>query len=316
MCLDRSPLSEAGLPYAIFLARTFGSRLTLLHVMQPMHEDVPHTTDALGWEIARHEASAYLERLQEQAARASGQTVDTRLEQGHPADRISSVARQLRADVTVLGSHGHGGATAWHLGSTVQQVLAVARTSVLVVRPGLPDLVEVAPKRILVPLDGSVRTESVLPVAARVAQTHGAELLLAHVVLEPLPSAMLTAVEDLELARHLASRLEAGAKRYLEQLRAQLPRDIKVRTVVIRHPDQRQSLLELSRREQSDLVVLSAHGAICNRERSFGSVALYMLTHSKTPLLVLQDLPEAELADEAGQEPAPPLRASYPPEGP
>jgi nucleotide-binding universal stress UspA family protein len=126
---------------------------------------------------------------------------------------------------------------------------------------------------------------------------------------------MLCGAEDLELARELASRVELHAKEYLAHLRDQLARDVRsVRTLVLRHADERQSLLEISQKEHPDLVVLSAHGSTCNPARTFGSVAVHLLAHSRVPLLVLQDLPELARANEGVDEAlAPPLRASFPP---
>jgi nucleotide-binding universal stress UspA family protein len=317
VCLDRSPFSESCLPYAISLAKTFGSAVTLLYVMQPPHESPGlRTTDALDWEVSRQEATAYLERAEADAAEASGQHVDSRLEQGHPAERIAALARELSADLTVLGSHGEGGLTAWSLGSTVQQVLAVAKGSVLVTRSTSFTPSVASMKRILVPLDGSSRTESVLPTAARIAKANGAELLLVHVVSESIPSAILHTTEDLELVKQLGYRLEAAAKEYLEHLRVQWVGELpSVRTLVIRQADERQSLLEVAMREAIDLVVLSAHGCTCNPARPFGSVAAHLLTHSTVPLLVLQDLPELERARRGDDEGlAPSLRASFTPE--
>jgi nucleotide-binding universal stress UspA family protein len=120
---------------------------------------------------------------------------------------------------------------------------------------------------------------------------------------------------DLALAQELAGRIEARAKPYLEGIRDQLARDVaSVRMLVLRHADERQSLLEISQREGIDLVVLTAHGSTCNPARTFGSVTAHLLNHSMVPLLVLQDLPESELrhAPEEG-ELAPPLRSSHPP---
>lgn len=322
VCLDRSPFSEVCLPYALCISKTFGSAITLLHVLESQHErsgprSGPHSTDAVGWEISRREANEYLERVERRATELSGQRVDVRLEQGQPAERITALARELGANLTVLGSHGEGGVAAWNLGSTVQQVLAVARGSVLVARSISPAPTAVSPRRILVPLDGSLRTESVLPTAARIAKAHGAELVLVHVVEEPQPTAVLVAPEDLSLARELATRLESHAREYLDHIRDQLAKEgSSVRSVVIRRVDRHQALLEIAQREEVGLVVLSAHGATCNAARPFGSVTTHLLAHSVVPLLVLQDLPEPELraaGDVVDQEVAPPLRASFAP---
>jgi nucleotide-binding universal stress UspA family protein len=314
VCVDRSTFSEACLPYAVAISRSLGSAITLLHVMQPPHEHSGlHSTDVLDWEIASQEANVYLERLQREGTAASGRPVDTRLEQGHPAERIASVAREIGADLTVLGSHGEHGVTAWTMGSTAQQVLAVTRGSVLVVRSTPGTAMQVSPRRILVPLDGSLRSESVLPTVVRIAGAHRAELLLVFVVLEPVPTAVLRAPEDLGVARELAARLERGGARYLDGLRGQLEREgVSVRTLVLRGADEKQALLELSQKERCDLIVLSAHGATCNPSLTSGSVTAHLLTHSTIPLLVVQDLRDAELHEEEGAQRAPPLRASFP----
>jgi len=316
VCLDRSTWSEACLPHAIAIARVFEGSVTLLYVMQPVQEHSGgRITDPLGWEVLRREASAYLDRLASEVKNTWGLSVDTRVEQGRPAERITAIAREIGADLTVIGSHGEGGMTAWNLGSTAQQVLAVSRGSVLVARATLPAPKVITPRHILVPLDGSLRTESVLPTVTRIAGAHGAEVLLVHVVTEPLPTAVLHAA-DLDLARELAVHLELRAKRYLEHLRDRMPPDARVRTLVTRHVDERQALLEISLQEQIDLAVLSAHGSVCNTSRPFGSMTYHLLAHSTVPLLVLQDLaePELERAGEEGDEhSAPPLRASYPP---
>lgn len=314
VCLDRSAFSEVSLPHAISLARVFGSSVTLLYVQAaPDHSGV-RITDPLAWEVSRREASAYLDTLSKELGEAWGLSVDSRIEQGRPAERITAIAREIGADLTVIASHGEGGVSAWNLGSTAQQVLAISRNSLLIARATLPSPSVVAPRRILVPLDGSLRTESVLPTVARIADTHGAEMLLVHVVAEPLPTAVLHA-GDLDLARDLAARLELRAKRYLDHLRARLAPDARVRTLVTRHVDERQSLLEVMRQEQIDLVVLSAHGSVCNPTRPFGSVTHHLIVHSTVPLLVLQDLaePDLERTEDEDEQAAPPLRASYPP---
>jgi nucleotide-binding universal stress UspA family protein len=285
-------------------------------VMQPHQDHRGQMTETLGWEISRQEARAYLEHRREETAQAVGRTVEMRLEQGHPAERIVGVAREIGADLTVLGSHGEAGVAAWTLGSTVQQVLSVTRGSVLLARSGASVSSVAIPKRILVPLDGSLRTESVLPTAARIANTFGAEVLLVHVVQEPVASSVLSSDEDLELAKDLAARLEARAASYLDIMHDRLVNEVPaVRTLVVRHANERQGLLDISQREQIDLVVLSAHGVACDPTLTFGSVTAHLLTHSAVPILALQDLRnELERPVDVGAPVAPPLRARFPPE--
>jgi nucleotide-binding universal stress UspA family protein len=316
VCVDHSSFAEGCVPYAVWLAQTFGGAITIVQVMQPHHEDHARPmNDALGWEISRQEAKRYLERLDSEVSLALGEPAEIRLEQGRPAERIVDLATEIAADIIVLGSRGDGGASVGSLGRTAQQVLSLARCSVFIAHSSRMAPTEVTPKRILVPLDGSLRTESVLPAAARIANASGATLLLVHAVQEPLPTALLDAAEDIDLVRKLAERLEFGAKRYLEHLQQQLAREVtSVRTLVVRHSNERQCLLDVSQREQSDLIVLSAHGSACDSGRSFGSVTAFLLTHSTIPVLVLQDLPECDahrIPNVDAQLSPPSLRASY-----
>jgi nucleotide-binding universal stress UspA family protein len=300
LSLDFSAHSHKCVEQAAFMARACDSGLTLLHVMQPQQQQAGmHATDALGWEIARQQASVTLERFEKEAREASGRPVDSRLEQGRPAERITAIAREVGADLVVLGNHGDGTATAINLGSTAQEVLALTQVSVLIARSA-EDTGDTSgafvPRRILMPLDGSPRTESTLPTVARMARQSGAEVLLLHVVSDPRPTEVLRTGEDLDLARELATRLEVQARQYLSRIQEQLARDLpSVRTIVLRSGDQPQSILELSRSEHVDLVVLSAHGVTCNRERSFGSITTYLVAHSPVPVVVLQDLTLADL---------------------
>jgi nucleotide-binding universal stress UspA family protein len=314
VCIDHSPFSEVCLQQSIAISRSLGGALTLLHVMDPPRERSGlQTTDVLDWEISRQEACAYLERLEREGTEALGREVDIRLEQGHPAERITAVARELDADLTVIGSQGERGVVAWRLGSTAQQVLSVARGSVLVARSGSASPAAVSPKHILVPLDGSVRAESVLPTAVRIASANEAELLLAFVMREPVPTSILHTPGDLAAARELTDRLEISGKQYLEGLRVQLQREgASVRTLVLRDGDERQALLEISRTERSDLVILSAHGSTCNPALTTGSVTAHLLTHSLIPLLVLQDLPDSGPRGPEADQRAPAPRSSHP----
>jgi nucleotide-binding universal stress UspA family protein len=311
VCVDRSKPADACLAHAVLLARALGSQLTLVHVMPPLDTG---SHDVLDWEISRQEARAHLEQLGEQVTGALGRAPDVRLEQGRPADRIVELAREIRADLTVMGCHGDG-ATAWNLGSTVQQVVTTSRGSVFIA-PLASAATSRSPQRIVVPLDGSPRTESVLPIAARLAQPYDAEVILVHVTQALLPTSVLHTGEDLELAARLAARLKVSAKAYLEGLRARLMREgVRVRTLVEHHANQRQCIVDTARRERADLIAVAAHGAACDPGRTFGTVTEYLLAHSAVPLLVLQDLPDSELhTPELGDKLAPSLRASFPPE--
>ena len=312
VCLDRSEAAEEALPLAGYLARLGDASVTILHVLEtPTRAGEARVTDALGWEIARQEAVSYLEAVGERLE----VPIRTVVAEGGPsAQRIAGLAEELSADLTVLTTHGEGGVGEWSLGSTAQKILAVTRGSVLIApasRRSPPT--RVPPRRILVPLDGSKRTEFVLPTVTRLARGSSAEVVLAHVVREPMMSEVLSSAADLSLARELAQRQTANANDYLERIRARLASEgVEARVLVRRLRDTLEGLVSLAHTEQSDLVVLCAHGSGCNADRQFGSITSYMISHSTTPLLVIQDLPERPRRS-SSVPPPPPPRTPVPP---
>lgn len=303
VCLDGSAASEVCIPYALGLARIFGGGVTLLRVLSPPRsEHDVRAIDALGWELERQAALSHLERIQDSlSAEIPSGDLDVRLEQGRPSARIIATAAEVNADLAVLANHGAGGAPEGVLGSTVQQLLALGRLSVLVA-PATQGKQHLRPKRVVVPLDGSTRAESVLPAAARLARAHQARLVLVHVVREPPTTAMLELSSGVELARQLAVNLHAGAERYLNRLQQQLANEgTPTEVVAIRHPNDRQGLLEVAEGDGASLVVLSAHGTTCDTSESFGSTTSYLLSHAQLPVLMLQDLRASERRGLHGQ---------------
>lgn len=305
VCLDRSEAAEGALPLARYLARMGDARVTVLHVLEtPKRNGEARVTDALGWEIARQEAVSYLEGVGERLE----MPLQTVVAEGGPsANRIAALANELSVDLTLLTTHGEGGTGEWSLGGTAQKILALTHGSILITpaHPRSPPP-RVPPQRILVPLDGSKRTEFVLPIVTRLARRSDAEVVLAHVVAEPMVSEVLSSAADLSLARELAIRQTANAKEYLERIRSRLVADgVTSRVLVRRNRDHREGLVSLTCSEQADLVVLCAHGSVCNAERQFGTVASYMISHSTTPLLVIQDLPARPRRASSVPPPAP-----------
>jgi nucleotide-binding universal stress UspA family protein len=294
VCLDRSQFSQSCLSQARFIADACGAKITLLHVMPSSHRaHEASRADALEWEIAKRETAQYLADTRNSLGPLRGEVL-SELTQGSPAEQIVAVAREVGADLTILSSHGEGGEDGCELGSTAQHVFALAPGSILLAQP--TGSARVPPRRIVVPLDGSVRSECVLPLVAELAGHGEAEVVLVHVVTDPTPTAVLSDADDVRLAQSLASRMEAKAKRYLLRTRARLLYDVPlVQTLVVLRAEERQALLDVAAQHGADMLILAAHGSTCNGERAFGSVASYLLAHAKLPLFVLQDIPRGGL---------------------
>jgi nucleotide-binding universal stress UspA family protein len=318
VCVDASEMSEAVVLHAAKVAAAFGVPLTILRVLEPDSNVDATPPDPLDWDVRQREARAHLGRLVSLAGRHD---VDVRSEliQGRAAEQICSWTLQHGADLTVLASHGEHGRSEWTLSSTARKLVDAVSGSLLLV-PADGDRHEgsaVRYRRIMVPLDGSARAESVLPIATRLALSHEAELLIAHVT----PAPELTKVgpltaQDLELEQRVVARNERVARSYLDQIRARMSEaGIAARTAISRGGDARTGLARLVRRADVDLVILSAYGRRGPRDIPCGSVAAHLLTHVAVPLLVFRERPRRvlkRLAQEAARRAAsarPPAQA-------
>ncbi|MBQ1763976.1 MAG: universal stress protein [Aquincola sp.] len=138
--VDGSATSQRGLQEAIALARLTGGRLRLLHVV-----------DELSFATGFETGTAFLGDvipLMREAGQAVLQQACTQAETaGVPAepvlcdrfatrvcDAVTQEARQWRADLIVLGTHGRRGVGRLLLGSDAEQVLRLAQVPVLLVR--------------------------------------------------------------------------------------------------------------------------------------------------------------------------------------
>jgi nucleotide-binding universal stress UspA family protein len=219
--------------------------------------------------------------------------------EGLPADRIVDYARNEGFDLTVFTSHGRGGFTGWNMSSIASKISVQAPTSMLLVHPSTTllsqyesSLQPVQYKRIVVPLDGSLRAEHVLPMASSLAQRHGAELALVHVVHKPeFIQRMPLAEDEIELVNKVVALGQRKADDYFERLGNRLAVPAQIHILVAE--DVAGELHRYVDEHETDLVVLSAHGHTGSRQWAHGSLVNSFLTHGTTSLLILQDMPKA-----------------------
>jgi nucleotide-binding universal stress UspA family protein len=129
--LDFSDVSEAALAYARNLARTFGARLHVMHVMEndflrPMASD-PHVHAEA---MERHLAGKLTDH-DRQALHA----VTVMRKSDAPAEEIVKYANSEDIDLIVMGTHGRKGVAHFFVGSVAEHVVRSAPCPVLTMRP-------------------------------------------------------------------------------------------------------------------------------------------------------------------------------------
>ena len=295
--LDGSALAEDALPHGVALASAFNSQLTLLRVVE--QDSANRSIDPLDWHIEKTEADSYLDAIAARL-RQSGIGAEKMLLEGHAASLIIEFAQNHNVDLIILNTHGKSGLNDWTVGSTVQKAAQNIGRSIMLIRASQP-----APdqsqalhyKRILVPLDGSLRAENVLPIATMLAEVHHSDILLVHVVNKPeIPRRTPLTQEETDLINRLTERNQEEGTKYLEQLQSRMAPaqpSVAVQMRVIVSDNATATLHDLAAQENVDLVILSAHGYSGEARWPYGSVVTSFMFYGNSPLLIVQDIPTA-----------------------
>jgi nucleotide-binding universal stress UspA family protein len=206
----------------------------------------------------------------------------------------------------VISSHGRGGLSGWNVSGTVQKIIVRAYVSVMIVRAYQPrgaGLQDIACRRLLLALDGSMRAESALPPAIQLARFYSCQLVVASVVSKPEVTRHrpLTS-EERELVDRITSLNRSEAANYLSRLSSRLSAEgIDIDTRLLTGVSVAALLQELVQQEEADLVVLSAHGSSGVSKWPYGGLATNFIAYGTTPLLIIQDLRAGNLLPSAAE---------------
>lgn len=137
---DFSDFSLHALDYAVSFSLEYGSRIVLLHVVDIFLTDpayfAPYAPDRKDFEDFEKRAK---ERLEEIAGAKvpAGVPVEAVVTQGRAFAEIVRMARERKADLIVIATHGRSGLSHAMFGSTAEKVIRKAPCPVLSVKyPG------------------------------------------------------------------------------------------------------------------------------------------------------------------------------------
>ncbi len=298
--LDGSSIAASALSHVLAVTQQHESSITLMRVVEPAPADasVINPTD---WQLQRSEASTYLDEIVAECADTCKAAVNNVVMEGPAADRILEHAQAHGHDLIVISSHGKGGISHWNVSSVALKVIHRCGVSILLVRAyQVPEweasgtIHPVRYHKICVPLDGSLRSEHVLPAATRLAEKHDAELLLVHGVVKPeLFDRTPIDSEYSALIENVVEHNRRQAERYFDELSQRL--DVSLKTYVITSEDVTSSLHRFVDEHGVDLVILSAHGRSGRQGWRYGSLTSGFIAYGTTHLLIMQDLPWQEI---------------------
>lgn len=266
--IDGSEPAEQALEWAIGEAVAQGRSLTLLTAVVPHLATAPEVAgySRLAMEGATSRGWDLLDRAKLTAeARSPELEIHEVLRVTDPRDALIDASRT--AHLVVIGSRGRGPVRSLLLGSVGVAVTRHTECPLVVVRPSNPGKVR---NGVLVGIDGSERSRSVLEFAFTEASHRGLPLTVLHATLVGHGD-----TEDAE-RRRLVSEAMAG-------MREKFP-DVPVRTELAHgHPGERLAQETV----RTDLLVVGSHHGDIASELVFGSAATYVVEHAACPVAVV-----------------------------
>ena len=284
---DGSPGAEAAIARALDLARTGGSILHALYVVDTgpeppglagEHRDTLRATA----EGRGRQATAL---VRERAADLDLRTV-REIREGVPYRQILEYAEEADVDLVVMGTHGRSSAEPARLGSTAERVLARADVPVLTVRLATGD--EQPPRsgygmydEVVVATDGSDAAERAADHALGIAERYGADVHVVYV--------LDTSVYELaDAERSIVGLLEGGGENAVERVATEArERNLPVETHVLRGAPAR-TVLDYADGVEADLLALGTRGLAGRGERFLGSTTRRVLGRADCPVLTVR----------------------------
>ncbi len=278
---------------AVSWTKQWRARLDILHVLELPPaislENPPHRmyVDAL-----RQQADRRLGELREHLVQ-DGIHPNVRVEVGLPSRAIEEIARELNADLLVLGTHGRTGLDHLLIGSTAERVVRTAPCPVLTVRTpkqgeveaGLPAASLSVDRDILVPVDFSDCSLDALEYAVQIAKTFGAGLTVLH-VLEPVFFGLDFTLRQIEERQQMRERAQSWL--------AEVERGLSSQGLRTAHKliggTPKDAILSFAREQASGLgmIIMGTHGRRGLSHLVCGSVAEWIVRYASCPVLAVK----------------------------
>ncbi|MEL7626467.1 MAG: universal stress protein [Anaerolineaceae bacterium] len=325
LTLDGSALAEKAIPHAIEFARIFNSRIFLLHVLQsePGMESAVHT-EPLNWQLHKAKTENYLHGIANQIRSSLGlaesedetdcdSQVTVKILEGKVAENIVDFAHDEKIDLLVISSHGSGGLSRWNLNSVTLKVVSLIYTPVLIIRSNQTDEVEpteIRYERILLPVDGSRRSECSLTAGITIAHYCQSKVIIASIITPPEISAIDPYNQELQALNTQYLELSRKIVRQkMEEISSRFEGDTEVR--IIEAPHVYKAIVNLVKEEKIDLLIFCAHGQTGELTLPFGTTARTFIEYSPKPVLIIQDLSHNEVPPTPASQATDPTRSRF-----
>jgi len=259
---DFSEASDKALRHALAIARHYGAKLYLAHVVSSLGFTIagPDAVN-IATEIVLRDAGELENRLVQNGALA-GLPHEVIIRQGNVWDELEAIIRQEQIELVIIGTHARRGLGKLLLGSVAEHTFRHAGCLVLTVGPGSLQDSPVGSARAIRPFlfatNFSGPSLRALPYAISSANHFGTKLVLLHVVpAVPMPEGVdLPTADDVIEMRE---KVRVTSLRRLEDLTLQNPKLAVTPEFMVEFGSPSEEILKAANTFKADAIILGLH---------------------------------------------------------
>ena len=291
--LDGSEFGRHAIPWALAIAEPTDALVDLVHVHTPPY-GMGAVDDMLVLPEVREAQRATAERslsdLADRLRIGTGVRFRAAVIEGDASDALVRYAASDAVDLIVMTTHGRTGIARALLGSVSDGVVRHSHRPVLLARPRRHPPEEHEPaavSEVLVLLDGTEASESILEPAIELCRLTGAACTLLHVVVPELLLTGVAAPRALTDERAVLAD-ERMTEAYLTTLTPRvIEAHVPVTTAAVRHPDLTAGILEYCATHPVSLIALATRDRAGAQRAVLGSVSDALLHKTQLPILAI-----------------------------
>jgi len=287
--LDGSELAEVSLPYAEELAAKLGSGITLIYMSRsekdPSFSRRKEYLDKV-IDSTKDEMKKLLNKPEEEETK-----IESAVLVGHAAEEIVKYADKEDMGLIVIATHGRSGIKQWAMGSVASKIITATRRPIMLIRAkeASPDIREKGTiNKLLLPMDGSKESESIVPHALEIATNFKSEVVLFQAISLAYPTYTADAFAYVTYSDQQMDAMKASALDYLDRIGSSFTeKSIEVKSDV-RFGSTADEVINYADEIGADLVAMTTHGRSGIGRWLFGSTTVRVMKGGNTNLLLVR----------------------------
>ena len=280
--LDGSEYAAQAIPWAKAVSESSGAHITLLSSVKNQTQSQQEEFDDV-----RRSREEYLEAVTKKL-HDENFPVNYTIRPGFIAQAAGETIEDQHIDLIVTSTRGKSGVQNWLTGGVSRKLVHAIDKPILLVTGsdylnGQPPRI----KRLLVALDGSIRSEQVLPYARALGEAFSCEIVLMSVPAVPRVQNYRAAADVVETIREKAV---ANMEKFLEAVARSLRADgLQVR-IVVKGSMPARTIVDTAQQEDADMIMITSRGRGGLDYIMIGSVAQRIVENTEVPVFIVPAL--------------------------